>query len=74
MKLKNLSLRIDVYVGSDITQTCREATALANHLKLGVWFNFNGIETLARVGDDPKRIEDEWRKALEKHHQTAATK
>ncbi len=64
MILQNLHFKVEVYAGSDIQKVCQEAVALANHLRMGVWFDFNGISTLARVGDDPERVEESWREAM----------
>lgn len=64
MILENLSIEVKVDGGADITAVCREAVSLANHMRLPVWFDFNGVHTLARVGDDPDKVEEAWRKEL----------
>ena len=69
MIIESLSLKVEASPGADITQTCREAVALANHLRLHIWFDFNGVQCLARVGDDPEAIEESWRNELASQHQ-----
>jgi len=64
MIIESFSLKVEASPGSNISQTCREAVALANHLRLRIWFDFNGVQCLARVGDDPEAIEKSWRNEL----------
>jgi len=74
MILHCLNFKIDIYAGSDISTVCQEAVALANHLRMGIWFDFNGVHILARVADDPDRVEESWREALAKNYSHASIK
>ena len=68
MIIQSLSLKVEAKPGSDISQTSHEAVALANHLRLHIWFDFNGVQCLARVGDDPEAIDEAWRNKLAGQH------
>lgn len=69
MELQYLSITVDVSAGTDIDNACKEAVALANHLRLSVWFKFNDVTCIARVGDDPEAIVKSWHKELTSKHQ-----
>ena len=64
MILENLHLTVEALAGSDISETCREAVSLANHLRLTVDFKFNGVTVMAKPGVDPKALTEAWREAL----------
>ncbi len=66
-KIETIHLKIDVYVGSNITKVCEEAVVLANHLRMGVWFDFNGVSILVKCGSNPKQLEQTWSETIEKN-------
>lgn len=65
--MSNLWLTVEVAPGTGIGAACKEAVAVAQRTGLTIWFDFNGVKCLARAGDDPSRIEANWRLRLEEN-------
>lgn len=65
----NLWLTVEVAPGSDIVQACSEAVLIAHRTGLVIWFDFNGVKCLARAGDDPSRIAEDWSSKLQQKEQ-----
>ena len=65
MIIENLSIKVEVSPGTDISQACQEATALANHLRLTVDFKFNEVTVMTKPGVDPEELEKAWRYEME---------
>lgn len=74
--MNNLWLTVEAAPGAEIMRTCEEAVALAEKTGLTIWFMFNGVKCLARAGDNPRGIFDEWNKqmALKGPHRIARDK
>lgn len=66
--MSNIWLTVEIAPGSDIGKTCDEAIALAGKLEVTVWFDFNGVRCLARKGDDPRGLENDWREQIISKH------
>ena len=62
--MSNLWLTVDVQPGASISSACNEAIALAGRIGITIWFNFNGVKCLACKGDDPRRLEADWNRAM----------
>lgn len=66
--MNNLSLRIEPFAGAVIHDCCREAMRLANALQIIVMFKFNGVDCMARPGDDPTDLVTAWDMELRGTH------
>jgi len=60
----NIWLTVEAQPGAEIGRTCEEAIALAERMDITIWFGFNGVKCLARKGDDPRRLEADWNRAM----------
>ena len=60
-----LWLDVEVSPGSDISEACQDAIALAEQLGITIWFEFNGVKCGARPGDDWKRLAEVWNGCLQ---------
>lgn len=65
---QNLSLRLDVIAGAEISRTCESASVLSNQLGITVMFKFNGIDVMVCPGDDPASTAEAWRRELNREH------
>lgn len=66
--MSNLWLTLEASAGAEISDTCREAVRVADRVGITVWFNFNGVKCLARPGDDPIALMEDWRKEMKSKH------
>lgn len=64
--MSTIWLTVDVAPGTDITNACQDAVALANRTCITIWFDFNGVKCLARPGDNPEGIQASWRVEMKK--------
>lgn len=62
--MSNLWITVEVPPGATISSACDQAVALANKIELTIWFKFNGIKCLALPGDNPRKIESNWRRLM----------
>ena len=69
MIIEHLSISVEVSPGTDISQACLEATALANHLRLTVDFKFNEVTVMTKPGVDPEELEKAWRDEMSSQRQ-----
>ena len=61
-----LWLTVEVAPGSSIREAADEAVSLATKTGLSIWFDFNGVRCLARTGDRPTAIVDDFYMQIKK--------
>ena len=61
-----LWLTVEVAPGSDIREAADEAVSLATKTGISIWFDFNGVRCLARTGDRPTAIVEDFYRQIAK--------
>lgn len=64
-----IDLTIKISPGTDIARAYKAALSLAKELGITVWFNFNGVECLARPTDSGKGFVKDYMTALKSDKQ-----
>jgi len=59
-----LTITAEAPGGADIRDCSRDAVRLAGLMGVGVRFSFNGVCCMARPGDDPALLADDYMRAL----------
>ncbi len=62
--MTKLQMKIEPYAGSDIKDVCNEAVRIAKKLYVDIWFEFNGVQVLARPTDNPLKIVDDFHRSI----------
>lgn len=67
--MNTFNLRLEPFSGADIDSCCRDACRLADQLAIVVTFPFNGVNCMARPGDDPGQLAFVWNYELRSTHE-----
>lgn len=74
--LKTLTLKLELFVGVDIEDACRDLCELATRIGVLCEADFNGVKLWARPNDSFIELADAWREQLkqpEGHYKIAQT-
>jgi hypothetical protein len=53
-------MKVEFLPGTDIFTAAKEAIRVAEHLNVGIKFNFNGIECNVWPGDSPEKLQEKY--------------
>ena len=56
--MNNLTMKVEVIPGTDVSKAAEQAVALANRIGIAVEYNFNGVTCWARPGGDYEKLSE----------------